>query len=213
MKIYYARALEDSNLFEKWTSGMSSEKRLRLQRMRRESDIFTAVTAHRLLCFALKSTFGIEPSPDDWAVEEYGKPYLKNAKHIHFNISHSGNMAMCALHAQPVGADIEMIKPFGHGLERRIMSESEKKVFRQSGDKTKLFYQVWTLKESYLKYTGRGLGALGEITVLPGETIISNVPGCQFALIDSIPGYQAAVCAGTVESTIESVGGDALNSF
>lgn len=214
MKIFFARALEDRNLTGKWMSGMSAEKRQRVQKMRRERDMLTAVTAHRLLCFALRSTVGFEPLPDDWAVGEYGKPYLKNEKRIHFNISHSGDMAMCALHEQPVGADIELIRPIMQGLERRVMSECERQAFRQSSDKTKLFYQIWTLKESYLKYTGRGLKALGEITVLPGEKeVVSNIPLCRFALIDCIPGYQAAVCAETADFTVESVGADALNSF
>lgn len=197
MKVLFARALEDGSLIEKWMSGMSCEKRSRVGRMRRREDVLTAVTAYRLLCFSLKSAYGIEPSPDDWLVGEYGKPCLKSAKGIHFNISHSGNMAMCALGGRQVGADIEMVRPYRQGLEKRIMSESERRVFLRSDDKLKLFYQIWTLKESYLKYTGRGLGALGEITVLPGETVKSNVPGCRFQLIDCIPGYQSAVCTET----------------
>jgi 4'-phosphopantetheinyl transferase len=213
MKVLFARAPNDSGLAAEWMSGMSLEKRLRMRRMRREEDVLTSVTAHRLLCFALKTAFGIEPKPEDWAAGEYGKPYLRNINGIHFNISHSGNMAMCALHERPVGADIELVKPYRRGLEQKIMSESERQVYYRCTDKTKVLYQIWTLKESYLKYTGRGLGALREITIIPGEVINSNVPGCRFALIDSIPGYQSAVCAGTAEFSVECVGAGALNNF
>lgn len=227
MRVLYAWAPEDGSLIGKWMSGMSPEKRSRIQRMRRDKDIFTAIAAHRLLCFALKSAYGIEPLPDDWAVGEYGKPYLKDLSGVHFNISHSGNMAMCVLHEKPVGADIELVRPPRPGLEQKIMSESERQVFSRCDDKVKFFYRVWTLKESYMKYTGCGLGALGEITVLPGEAgIISNVKGCRFASIDRIPGYQSAVCAGAAGfaeppetggflggDDIEIVAAGALNSF
>ncbi len=227
MRVWFASTLEDNDLIGKWMSGMPAEKRSRIERLRRREDAFTAITAHRLLCFALKSTYGIEPSPEDWAKGEFGKPYLKSFSGVHFNISHSGNMAMCALHSGRVGADIELARPFEHGLEKRIMSDSERQVFQECDEKVKFFYQIWTLKESYLKYTGRGLGALGEITVLPGETIRSNVTGCRFSLIDRIPGYQSAVCAGEDDlsmgppetednlwdKTIELIGTNALNSF
>lgn len=214
MKVLFARAPEDNTLTAKWMTGMSYEKRLKIERMRRRGDALTAVTAHRLLCFALKSGYGIEPSPDDWATGEYGKPYLKIAESIHFNISHSGNMAMCALGGSQVGADIEIVKPYRQGLETRIMSGSEMQVFLRCEDKINFFYQIWTLKESYLKYTGRGLGALGEITVLPDENgIISNVSECRFTLIDSVPGYQSAVCADTGEVSIDIIGECALSSF
>lgn len=214
MKVLFTSAIEDSTLAAKWMTGMSYEKRQRIERMRRREDVLTAITAHRLLCFALKSVCGIEPSPDDWVTGEYGKPYLINAESVHFNISHSGNMAMCALGDSKVGADIEIVKPYRQGLETRIMSESEMQVFHRCDDKIKFFYQIWTLKESYLKYTGRGLGALGEITVLSGENgIISNVSECRFTLIDRVPGYQSAVCADTGEVSVEFIGECALSSF
>lgn len=214
MIVLFARALENSTLAEKWMYGMAPEKRLKIEKMRRKNDAMTAITAHRLLCLSLKCSYNIEPLPEDWGAGEYGKPYLKSTDEVHFSISHSGNMAMCAVDDQPVGADIEIIRPFQAGLEKRIMSEAENSVFAQDPHKIQLFYKIWTLKESYLKYTGQGLGALGEITVIPKVNgIESNAIGCRFSLIDCAPGYQAAVCGKTADIFVDSIGENALNSF
>jgi 4'-phosphopantetheinyl transferase len=77
------------------------------------------------------------------------------------------------------------------------MSKEELAVMDKAKDKRSMFYKIWTLKEAYVKYCGRGLGdALSKLTIYPDkEKIKASVSGCQFALIDSLPGYQAAVCA------------------
>ena len=35
-----------------------------------------------------------------------GKPFVENAA-VHFSISHSGELVLCAVHSAPVGADID----------------------------------------------------------------------------------------------------------
>jgi 4'-phosphopantetheinyl transferase len=160
------------------------------------------------------TSFGLAPEPDDWGIGEFGKPYLKSAKDVYFNISHSGSMVMCALHVSPVGVDIEQVKPYSDAVARRIMSDAERKSFLSSQDKKTLFFKIWTLKEAYLKYSGAGLSALEEITVLPSQDgVMSNIKGCRFMLIGGIPGYQAAVCADTADFSVESVECSALESF
>ena len=41
--------------------------------------------------------------------EKYGKAYISNHENIHFNLSHSGKMVLCAISDMEVGADIEYI--------------------------------------------------------------------------------------------------------
>ncbi|MGI5849777.1 MAG: 4'-phosphopantetheinyl transferase family protein [Christensenellales bacterium] len=187
----------DKALTKKWMIGLGDEKHLRVSRLRHEKDKAVVVAAHRLLRFGLKNIFGITPAPDDWGVAEYGKPYLIRPAGIHFNISHSECMAMCALHDSPVGIDIEHIRPVPDGVLQRVMSNAERQAYFINQEKSRLFYQIWTLKEAYLKYSGIGLiDGLNELTICPmGSDIRSNVSGCQFVLIDNIPEYQAALCA------------------
>jgi len=200
---------------DRWMSGMDQGKRKRIERLRFETDKAAAVTAHRLLCRGLKEIYGIVPSVDGWGEGKYGKPYLKGRENVHFSISHSGGIAMCAFHDTEVGADIETVRAAGEGVARRIMSEDEWQAYNAAQKDMGLFFKIWTLKEAFLKYSGTGIGSLDVITVYPQcGAIRSNAKGCRFALIDSIPGYQAAVCTrGNFELCAEFVTESGLEDF
>ena len=70
----------------------------------------------RLLSAALDDCFGIyipaENLPAAIRTGTYGKPELISHPDIHFNISHSEDIAACALSRQEIGVDIEKIQPF-----------------------------------------------------------------------------------------------------
>ena len=152
--------------------------------MRRETDRALALTAHRLLCYALKTVCDIVPRPQDFSLMARGKPYLVTAPDVHFSISHSGDMAMCALHGEPVGADIEKVRPVGKGVPERVMSEAEYPLYRDADDRQALFFQIWTLKEAFIKYSGEGLGIpLSTFTVCPSDSGVITDTGCTFWLM------------------------------
>ncbi len=82
-----------------------------------------------------------------------GKPILKNFPDIHFNLSHSEDVGLCAISNNPVGIDVEC-------LEKDIDYLSIAKRFFGSTEEinNKLdFFKVWTRKECYLKSEGKGI--------------------------------------------------------
>jgi 4'-phosphopantetheinyl transferase len=195
MKAFFAPAAP-YELAREWTDGLWEEKAKRIERMRRETDKALALTAHRLLCYALKIVYDIVPQPQDFGLEPQGKPYLIAVPDVHFSISHSGSMAMCALHNGPVGADIEKIRPVGKGVAERIMSATERRLYMETDDRQSLFFQVWTLKEAYVKFSGAGLGmSLSSFTACPSDGRVLTDTGCAFWMTQPETGYQAAVCA------------------
>ncbi len=195
MKAFFAPAAPYA-LARVWMDGLWEDKARRIERMRRDTDKALALTAHRLLCYALKTVYDIVPGPQDFGLMVRGKPYLVTAPDIHFSISHSGGMAMCALHGEPVGADIEKARLVGKGVPERVMSEAEYRLYRDAEDRQTLFFQIWTLKEAFIKYSGEGLGIpLRSFTVCPSGSGIITDTGCAFWLMQPADGYQAAVCA------------------
>lgn len=196
VKVYISRAPEsfDAAISEIFISDMPDYKRERLLRQKKGAAL--DLTADRLLRYALYTQFGIRPKPDDWAVAPLGKPYLRDFPEVFFSLSHSHGMALAAVHNLEVGADIERIRPVDVAVARRIMSQTEYEYFEKSRDKLEAFFNVWTLKESYLKFTGQGISVpLKEITVLPSENgITTNTQDCAFRLFDSLPSFKAAVC-------------------
>ena len=112
-----------------------------------------------LLEYVVKRLFPNAEHPLEIAIAQGGKPYLAKEPDIHFNLSHSGEWAVCAISSSPVGVDIQhcdegrrdVASRFFHREEIRYL-DSLPQFRRDEG-----FYRLWTLKESFVKATGRGL--------------------------------------------------------
>ena len=66
--------------------------------------------AYRLLELALQREYGLDSLPEIRRAAG-GKPYFPQYPHIHFNLSHSRGAAVCALSGEPVGVDVELLRP------------------------------------------------------------------------------------------------------
>lgn len=87
-----------------------------------------------------------------------GKLYLEKYPGIYFNISHSGEYAVCVLADMEVGVDIQMKKPLKNDrLLRRTMDEKQQEAVKNAVDSAMKFADFWAQKESYLKWTGEGI--------------------------------------------------------
>ncbi|MDR1236556.1 MAG: 4'-phosphopantetheinyl transferase superfamily protein [Holosporaceae bacterium] len=96
-----------------------------------------------------------------------GKPYLKGKQNLHFNISHSKDMAVLGIHyGSPIGIDVEFIdeKCDILPLMDLFMYEHEKKWVLET-DTLSRFFIIWTLKEAILKKTGTGISNEGFPTI------------------------------------------------
>lgn len=91
----------------------------------------------------------------------HGKPVLPHSK-LHFNMAHSGAFVACAVtQMAPVGVDIERIHwiPEMHAIAGThfTRTESERLSALPAEHRTRGFFECWTLKEAFIKATGRGL--------------------------------------------------------
>lgn len=131
----------------------------------------------QLLFYAVKEEYGLPLLPE-MGRKKQGKPYFPRYEGIQFNISHTGNLAVCALGETELGIDIEQIRKVRESMKRRVLTEREQEWMETCTDKEEAFIRLWTLKESYLKATGEGLRRnLAELEFLleecKGETKIS----------------------------------------
>lgn len=92
-----------------------------------------------------------------WNYNIYGKPFLENK--VFFNISHSGNYALCAVSANEVGIDIEKINPDYIDIATMFFSEQEAREVMQCelSKRAVCFTEIWVRKESFAKTVGMGL--------------------------------------------------------
>ena len=87
---------------------------------------------------------------------EKGKPYIQGVN-IHFSISHSENIWICAVCDKNVGADIQKIRKSRYrDIADRFFTKAEKEYVDAFGEEG--FFEIWVRKEAYVKYTGSGMG-------------------------------------------------------
>lgn len=92
---------------------------------------------------------------------EYGKPYLVDYPNVHFNVTHAKGLIVCALSDQPIGIDVEKIKRLKRlrgAIAKRYFTETEQGyVFSEVNSQEERFIEIWTKKEAYVKWTGKGM--------------------------------------------------------
>lgn len=136
--------------------------------------------AYVLLKQALVDVYGLAELP---AVARCpgGKPWFPQYPQIHFNLSHTAGAAVCALHDQAVGVDVERLRPPPVHLARGMAAEP--------------FFREWTAREAAVKR--RGGSALALRGPFPPEPLCRPVenllPGCVVAVCPSEPAPIRAV--------------------
>ena len=112
--------------------------------------------AYGLLAVGLREHWDLEQLPSI-ARGKRGKPLFPDFPQLRFNLSHSGPRALCALDRDEVGVDIQQITLRRSAFLDRLLSPEERAWLLGLGDDPEAFTQLWTLKESFCKFTGLGL--------------------------------------------------------
>ena len=137
-------------------AAVSEQRRQHAMRYRQERDRRLSLAAYLLLCKGLKEEYGIT-SPPEFVIGDHGKPMLVGYPHIHFNMSHCREAAVCAISSRPVGIDAESIRQYNKQLVERTMNKWEQQNIENSLHPDEVFIRLWTMKESVLKLTGEGI--------------------------------------------------------
>lgn len=88
----------------------------------------------------------------------YGKPFIMNYPHFHFNVSHSNEALTLFVSNTSVGVDIEYLGTPYFNIARRFFTDEEfSYIFDNEAEKNLRFYEIWTRKEAYIKQIGLGL--------------------------------------------------------
>ena len=145
---------------------------------------------------------GIE-EPDEVSMNEFEKPFYKEHPEIHFSLSHSGTMAMCAISDKPVGCDVERQRQRDLDIAKRFFAKEEYELIKSQPteqEQTSMFFRIWTLKESFLKMIGSGLSIdprTFSCNLGPPISMSLSADGCSpfFKEYLTDDDYQYAVCS------------------
>lgn len=138
---------------------VTADRRSRYERFRNEADAVRSLFSELVVRRIVLERDGIHNDAIVFGANAYGKPELLYPANLHFNVSHSGEWVVCAISDEPVGIDIEEIKPMDMEISRRFFSpiEHEQLVGLPETEQVDRFYELWTLKESFVKAVGMGL--------------------------------------------------------
>jgi 4'-phosphopantetheinyl transferase len=182
---------------------LSDDERKRASRYQfaRDKERFTA--ARGMLRRILAACLDVPPDQVSFTYSPNGKPTIANSQALQFNLSHSGDFAVCAVSvSRRIGVDIEQIRPLEdmESVFRIISSGAEQAEFDALPERQRVdaFYRCWTMKEACVKAHGTGLStAVDSIEVLtPHETphfIDCNGLRCRVVPFVPLEGYAGAL--------------------
>ncbi|MFC3340217.1 4'-phosphopantetheinyl transferase family protein [Paracandidimonas soli] len=139
---------------------LTQDERNAFAGMRREADRRSRVVTRAVLRRTLGRKLGCGPADVPLSHLPGGKPVLdeEGGRAWHFNVSHSGNIALLAVADNPVGVDVETRM---HGdpvaMARQFFCAQEQERVAGARDAGEAFLAIWTAKEAVVKMTGHGL--------------------------------------------------------
>jgi len=140
---------------------LSSEERRQRDRLRAAEDRRDYAAAHDLLRRSLSRHAGVAPDGWRFAKGANGKPYVDGPPALSFNLSHTRGLVACGVGFDlPIGIDVERTdRPVDiEAIAGRCFSRAEiRAIVSRRDDARASFFELWTLKEAFIKAIGVGL--------------------------------------------------------
>ncbi|MBO4914886.1 MAG: 4'-phosphopantetheinyl transferase [Oscillospiraceae bacterium] len=154
---------------------MPPERRERLLSMKNELPQ-EPLCAYAILFMVTHTIYGWKKFPPI-RYNKYGKPEFDGYPDVQFNLSHTRSAVLVGVHDEPLGVDIEKLRPVSERSMERIAGTTSRQEF----------FESWVRRESRSKWNGAGLGSIREREnpAMRGERI---------EFIDTFPDYVACIC-------------------
>ncbi len=144
---------------------LSDEERAKAARFMFAHDRDSYVAAHALVRATLSAFFARAPQDWTFVTGAHGKPRVDShdgSGRLCFNLSHTrGSVAVAVALDREVGVDVERIAPdrADEAVARELFAPAEFAALcdEPKAGRAEAFFDVWTLKEAYIKAVGLGV--------------------------------------------------------
>jgi 4'-phosphopantetheinyl transferase len=154
----------DAALASRWLSSLDSfspGERRRILSFRRWEDAAASLLARALMIELAADALQCVPFEIRLERTPTGRPFVAapSLTRLDVNAAHAESWVAAASSGGRIGVDLEQERPIPDGLIERCLSSDERSALEgQPAERARSrFFQLWTLKESYLKATGIGL--------------------------------------------------------
>jgi 4'-phosphopantetheinyl transferase len=148
------------------TTWLAAGERERLERFRVEDARTQFAIAHVLLRGVLSRYADVAPADWAFAAGPHGRPEIAAPRQwvgrLRFNLSHTRGLVACGVTlGRDLGVDVERTDRVAHveSVARRFFAPSEAELVLAAAEveRRRRFFELWTLKEAYVKARGLGL--------------------------------------------------------
>lgn len=159
-----------------------------------------SLSGELLARYLLDRVFGLPVTETEFSITDKGKPVIPGRNDVHFNISHSGTTVAAAVAQSRIGVDIEHFRKINFRIAERYFTPAELFYIhtQDEPEKTQNFFEIWTIKESFLKAIGTGLTrslSSFEVSNEAGRFTISGKGSESFSVkAYTMQKYQLALC-------------------
>jgi len=144
---------------------LSREERDRAARFSRVRDSLHYIAAHALLRVMLSNFSGVPPTAWRFLSENGARPEIEpglSTLPLRFSLSHTDRLVAAALTlCRTIGLDVETVDRAVPDIEQviRYFAAAEKSLLDHCApeQRHRAFFQIWTMKEAFVKATGLGL--------------------------------------------------------
>ncbi len=157
--IFYSYISEKNHglLLQKFLSNFPLDFQQKILSYRRWQDAQLSLLGRLLLNQGILKNSQLKTVNSKILFNDYNKPYFED-KEINFNISHSGEIVICAI-SEPytIGVDIEVMNTININDFKSQMTTNEWNLIVNATNQKVAFYNYWTQKEAVVKAHGKGL--------------------------------------------------------
>lgn len=129
-------------------------------------------------------------------VNPWGKPFFPAYPELHFSVTHSGDWWLCGFSSRELGLDLQVHRSHSapEVLSKRFFHPLEDAFLAREGYHH--FYDLWSAKESWVKYTGHGFfDDPGSFSVVSQSGVFPSMEGVCFRLLPFPEAYSLCLCA------------------
>lgn len=162
---------------------LSADERTRAARFVFPGDAAIFVLSHALVRTVLSRYAAVAPAGWSFTANAHGRPEVADPRYafLRFNLSHTDGCAVVAVtRDRAIGVDVEALgrHPVSLDVADRYFAPPERDDLRRAppADTHRVFLEIWTLKEAYIKARGVGLSlGLHDFICTRGDTGVARV--------------------------------------
>ena len=190
--LYCIELSEEENFVQylKFIDILSIEKQKHIHKLRFDADKKLSLFSDLFVRYFACKSLNLRNADLLFEKNVYGKPYLAGWHDFHYNVSHTRNAIAVGFSETPIGVDIEKLRSVDLKIAERFFCKNELVyILSKAEERECLFYEVWTKKEAYIKWAGKGLSLpldTFDTTDVEIDNILSSIV---------INGYIISVCS------------------